>query len=122
MPLNRRWPLEALLSAVREYTRATRRRVSFEYVLLAGINDSPAQARLLARRIEGMLAHVNLIPYNPVPGVPFEPSDERAAQAFGATLKARGIAVTLRRPRGRRIDAACGQLGARHVTANVSRG
>lgn len=113
VPLNRRWPLEALMEAVRTYAAATRRRVSFEYVMLAGVNDAPALARRLADLVAGMLCHVNLIPYNPVPDLPFEPSPEAAVRRFAQILEGRGVPTTVRTPRGRSIDAACGQLGAR---------
>lgn len=113
VPLNRRWPLAELMRAVRTYVESTRRRVSFEYVMLAGVNDSPAQARRLAERLAGLLCHVNLIPYNPVPGLSFAPSEEGAVRRFAAILAERGIPATVRRPRGRAIEAACGQLGAR---------
>lgn len=113
VPLNRRWPLSELMDAVRAYVEATRRRVSFEYVMLGGINDGPLEARRLAALLNGLLCHVNLIPYNPVSGLPFEPSSPSAVRRFRAILAEAGIPVTLRRPRGRAIDAACGQLGAR---------
>ncbi|MEW6048544.1 MAG: 23S rRNA (adenine(2503)-C(2))-methyltransferase RlmN, partial [Bacillota bacterium] len=112
VPLNRRWPLEPLMEAVRTYIRATRRRVSFEYVMLADVNDTPELARELADRVGGLLCHVNLIPYNPVPGLPFEPSPDAAVKRFAGILEGRGVAVTVRMPRGRSIHAACGQLGA----------
>ena len=113
VPLNRRWPLAALLDAVRTYVSATRRRVSFEYVMLGGVNDTPGMARRLADLLTGLLCHVNLIPYNPVPELPFEPSPEPVVRRFARILTERGIPTTVRVPRGRSIDAACGQLGAR---------
>lgn len=113
VPLNRRWPLSELMGAVRAYVEATRRRVSFEYVMLGGVNDGPLHARQLATLLSGLLCHVNLIPYNPVPGLPFEPSSPGAVRRFRAALAHAGIPVTVRRPRGRAIEAACGQLGAR---------
>lgn len=112
VPLNRRWPLGALMQAVRTYVAATRRRVTFEYVMLAGVNDTPAQARRLADLVSGLLCHVNLIPYNPVPELPFEPSPDGAVRRFARLLTGRGVPTTVRTPRGRSIDAACGQLGA----------
>jgi 23S rRNA (adenine2503-C2)-methyltransferase len=112
MPVNRRYPLEALLGAVREYIETSHRRVSFEYVLLQGQNDTPELAAELAERISGMLCHVNLIPWNPIPGTPLERSHRRRVNAFQQVLLERGIACTVRVERGVEIAAACGQLAA----------
>ena len=112
MPINRRYPLAELLRAVRDYTARTRRRVSFEYVLLQGRNDTPELAAELADLIAGMLCHVNLIPWNPIPGAPLERSHRRRVNAFQQVLVERGIACTVRVERGVEIAAACGQLAA----------
>lgn len=114
VPLNRKYPLDVLLAAVRAYLDKTGRQVTFEWVLLEGVNDSIEHAGELAERISGMNATVNLIPYNPVAGVGYcAPSRERC-EAFRDALAKRGITATLRRERGQDIDAACGQL-RRHV-------
>ena len=113
MPVNRKFDMDELLRVVRDLPLSGRRRVTFEYVLLAGENDSPAQARTLARRLEGVAEKIkiNLIPYNPHEGAPFSRPDDRAVEAFQSTLMGQGIEkVMVRRPRGDRILAACGQL------------
>lgn len=110
MPINRKWDLEALLAAARAFPLRSRERLTFEYVLLDGVNDSPEQARELAERIRGLRAKVNLIALNPGPGVAFAtPSDSRVAE-FQQVLIASGVPCFVRRPRGRDIFAACGQL------------
>jgi 23S rRNA (adenine2503-C2)-methyltransferase len=110
MPINRRYPIAALLEATRDYIAKTNRRVSFEYVLLQGKNDSPEQAAELAGRLQGMLCHVNLIPWNPVPGAPLGRSERARVLRFQQALQERGIACTVRVERGVAIAAACGQL------------
>lgn len=112
VPLNRAYPLAELLQACRQYTAATRRRVTFEYVLLRGVNDSLPQARALAGLVRGMLGHVNLIPYNPVPGLNFEAPSPEGISRFARTLQDLGVTVTVRWSRGADIEAACGQLRA----------
>ena len=113
MPLNKKWPIEALLAAVRAYPLERRRRVTFEYVLLAGVNDSLEDARRLARLLRGMPCKVNVIPWNPHPLSEYaRPSDDVIA-AFQAEVKAHGLPAYLRTPRGDDIDAACGQLANR---------
>lgn len=119
MPVNRRYPLAALLDAVRDYLATTGRRVSFEYVLLQGKNDEPEHAAKLAALLRGEagpiglplhLVHVNLIPWNPVPGMPLGRSERRRVLMFQRILRERGIACTVRVERGVSIAAACGQL------------
>lgn len=110
VPINRRYPISELLDACREYVEQTRRRITFEYVLLRGVNDSVHDARILAERLRGLLCHVNVIPFNPVPGTGFERPDAEIADRFVHELVRRGIPATVRRPRGDDIDAACGQL------------
>ncbi len=115
MPINRRYPLADLLAATREYIAATRRRVSFEYVLLQGRNDRPEQADALADLIGGMLCHVNLIPWNPVPGAPLDRPTWGRVLAFQRVLQTRNIPCTVRVERGLAIAAACGQLAGSSV-------
>ena len=113
MPVNRRWPIAALLDAARQFPLAHGRRVTFEYVLLAGVNDSDADADRLPRLLRGIPTKVNLIPWNPFTGPPFErPSAERI-RTFQERVRKGGLAVYIRTPRGDDIDAACGQLAAR---------
>ncbi|MEX2650093.1 MAG: 23S rRNA (adenine(2503)-C(2))-methyltransferase RlmN [Alphaproteobacteria bacterium] len=111
VPLNKKYPLAELIQAVREYPGATNaRRVTFEYVMLKGVNDSPADAKALIRLIAGIPAKVNLIPFNPWPGAPFECSTEAAIAKFARIVNDAGYASPVRTPRGRDILAACGQL------------
>lgn len=113
VPINRRYPLAKLLGACREYITATRRRVSFEYALMEGINDSDEQAHQLADLLRGMLAHINLIPLNPTVDSPYRGSSKTRVRDFSAVLEARGVPTTLRLRRGIDIQAGCGQLRAR---------
>ncbi|MCA3376314.1 MAG: 23S rRNA (adenine(2503)-C(2))-methyltransferase RlmN [Roseomonas sp.] len=111
VPLNRKYPIAELLAACRRYPGASNaRRITFEYVMLRGVNDSEAEARELVRLIRGMPAKVNLIPFNPWPGSPYKTSTSEAIQRFAAILNDAGYASPIRRPRGRDILAACGQL------------
>jgi len=119
MPINRRYPIAALLDATRDYIAQTRRRVSFEYVLLQGKNDRPEQAIALAELLQGMLCHVNLIPWNPVPGTPLGRSDRARVLRFQHELVERGIACTVRVERGMAIAAACGQLAGVPLDAPI---
>ena len=116
VPLNRRWPLQELIASVRRYITITKRRVSFEYAMLNGVNTSEEHAHQLARRLKGLLCHVNLIPYNPTPAYPFERPDERTIEAFASVLRDAGISTTVRYSRGVEIAAACGQLRVEHLT------
>lgn len=110
VPVNARIGIEAILQAADEYVRRTGRRVTYEYVLLAGVNDGPAEAQALGRLLQSRLAHVNLIPMNRVTELPFvEPSAPRTAE-FAQRLQQWGVAVTVRKRKGADIDAACGQL------------
>jgi 23S rRNA (adenine2503-C2)-methyltransferase len=121
VPVNRTWPIAELLEAVRVYVAATRRRVSFEYALMSGVNDSPAQGAALGRLLDrlripgtgGHAAHVNAIPFNPTPGGEFQPPSAAAARRFVAAVAAQGVPASLRVNRGVGIDAACGQLRTR---------
>jgi 23S rRNA (adenine2503-C2)-methyltransferase len=115
MPVNKRWPIAALLEAARGFPLAHNRRVTFEYVLLAGVNDSDADAARLPRLLRGIACKVNVIPWNPFNGPAFSrPSDERVL-AFQSIARAGGLPVYIRTPRGDDIDAACGQLAARTI-------
>jgi 23S rRNA (adenine2503-C2)-methyltransferase len=110
VPINRKYDLSALMAACRALPASRQRRLTFEYVLLAGVNDTPDDARRLATLLQGLKAKVNLLPLNAAPAIPFErPSDERVS-AFAKALADRGITVSVRRSRGRDIRAACGQL------------
>ncbi len=110
MPINKAYPLKDLIKAASDYFDATGRRITFEYLLLKGINDSLLMADKLADNIRGLNAYVNLIPYNPVKEFKFEASDGKSVMAFYSRLKERGINVTLRKRMGDDISAACGQL------------
>jgi 23S rRNA (adenine2503-C2)-methyltransferase len=111
VPLNRRYPLETLMDAIRAYPGLSNaRRVTFEYVMLKGVNDTPAEARALLKLIAGVPAKINLIPFNPWPGSPYACSDWSTIETFAAILNRAGYASPIRTPRGRDILAACGQL------------
>jgi len=110
IPINRRYPLAQLMAACRHYAERTGRRISFEYALINGINDSPEQARQLAHLLAGLFCHVNLIPLNPVPESPYQPSPRGRILAFQAELNRLKVPNTLRVERGVDIRAGCGQL------------
>lgn len=111
VPVNRRWPIRELLDAARDYGRSVGRRVTLEYTLLAGVNDGPADADRLAAFARELPSKVNLIPYNPVPGLPWRRPSADAVQAFAERLYPHAPAVTVRHTLGGEIWAACGQLG-----------
>ncbi|MFS2011353.1 23S rRNA (adenine(2503)-C(2))-methyltransferase RlmN [Azospirillum sp. CT11-132] len=111
MPINRKYPLRDLMEACRNYPGLSNaRRITFEYVMLKGINDTPADARALVKLLEGIPAKINLIPFNEWPGAPYERSTARAIQVFGDIVNNAGYASPVRTPRGEDIMAACGQL------------
>jgi 23S rRNA (adenine2503-C2)-methyltransferase len=111
VPLNKKYKIAELLAACRDYPGLSNaRRITFEYVMLKGLNDSPADARELVRLIRGIPAKINLIPFNPWPGAPYECSDDATIEAFAAILMKAGYIAPVRTPRGRDIFAACGQL------------
>ncbi|HET6379476.1 MAG TPA: 23S rRNA (adenine(2503)-C(2))-methyltransferase RlmN [candidate division Zixibacteria bacterium] len=112
VPLNRKWPLAQLLAAGRRYADATGRRVSLEYVMIDGVNDTLPLAEALAGLARGWRSHVNLIPLNPTPGSRWSGTPPRRVAAFADVLRAADVAVTVRDTRGREIEAACGQLHA----------
>ncbi len=110
MPVNKKWNIKALLDACREYQKVTTRRISFEYALIEGINDSDACAKELADRLRGIMCHVNLIPANPVKENSFKKPERKAVIAFQKKLEGLGVTATIRRTLGADIDASCGQL------------
>jgi 23S rRNA (adenine2503-C2)-methyltransferase len=116
MPVNKKWGLSALLAAVRAYPLDRRRRVTFEYVLLAGVNDSLDEAARLGTLLAGLPCKLNLIPWNPHPGAPFRRPDPEAVARFQAAVKRTGVPAYLRTTRGDDIAAACGQLAATAAT------
>ena len=118
VPLNRKYPLKDLLAACRRYPGASNaRRITFEYVMLRGVNDSEAEARELVRLIAGIPAKVNLIPFNPWPGSAYQPSTNNALHRFADIVSAAGFSSPIRTPRGQDILAACGQLKTESVKA-----
>lgn len=110
MPINKKWNLQALLQACRDYQETTGRRVTFEYILLDGVNDSVEEARELVRLLQGTHALVNLIPWNPIEGVDFKRSRPSHVRAFQEIVEQSGIKCTVRQEKGSDIAAACGQL------------
>ncbi|MFN2531594.1 MAG: 23S rRNA (adenine(2503)-C(2))-methyltransferase RlmN [Pyrinomonadaceae bacterium] len=126
MPINKKWPLAELLTACKEFEKTLRpnERFTFEYVMLDGINDSPGQARQLANLLNrhALKAKVNLIPHNPADPLPYRPSPEETIEEFQTILESKGIHTYVRRPRGRDIYAACGQLAARQDTLTYAIG
>ena len=116
MPLNRRYPLAELLAACRRFPLGSRRRITFEYVLLKGVNDSEEDARRVARLLRGLRCKVNLIPFNPFPGCGFERPDDRTVRRFQQVLLDHHFTAPVRESRGRDISAACGQLREQRST------
>ncbi len=111
VPLNRKYPLEALMAACQRFVRVHHRRsITFEYTMINGVNDGRAQAKGLVRLLNGLPCKINLIPFNPFPGTPFQPSTDEAIYEFQKITRAAGIITTVRKTRGDDIDAACGQL------------
>ena len=121
VPINKKYPLAMLLEACRTYPGASNaRRITFEYVMLRGVNDSPAEAKELVRLLQGIPAKVNLIPFNPWPGAPYERSTEAAIKVFSDIVNAAGYSSPVRTPRGEDIMAACGQLKSDSVKRRKS--
>ncbi len=114
MPVNKRWNIEELLKSCKYYTDITSRRISFEYAMISGVNDSDACATELASRLNGIIAHVNLIPVNDVTGTGYRKSGEDRLRRFTAILERKGITATVRRTLGSDIEASCGQLRRRN--------
>jgi len=122
VPINKRWNIEVLLDALRDYPKASNsERITFEYVMLKGINDSDADAHRLVELIKGIPAKVNLIPFNPWPGAPYERSSNNRINAFSEIVYQAGYASPVRKPRGEDIFAACGQLKSATERARKSR-
>src|SRR5262245_34916426 len=123
MPINKKWPLEELLAACKEFEKTLKpgERFTFEYVMLDGVNDSEEHARQLANLLNRhhLMAKVNLIPHNPADPLPYRPSPEYVVERFKEILESKGVHTYVRRPRGRDSFAACGQLAARHETTNL---
>lgn len=115
MPINRRYPLEQLLDACRKLPIAPRKRLTFAYTMLSGVNDSDEDARRLVRLLHGIRAKVNLIPFNPFPGAPFLSSPRSHIERFRQLLLEKGVHATIRESRGQDVQGACGQLAARFV-------
>ena len=119
VPINRKYPVEDLIAASQGYAQATGRRVSYEWVLLAGVNDTEQDAKELGRLLRRKLAHVNLIPFNPVEDTPYRAPDRAAIKRFKELVEGQGLNVTVRDTRGREADAACGQLHERMMRSKV---
>ncbi len=115
MPVNKAYPTEELLAACRRYYEKTGRRISFEYAMINGVNDTPEAAKILLKRLKGLPAHMNLIPLNHVEESPLKPSTRQAVQLFQNILEEGGIPATVRRTLGSDIDASCGQLRRKYT-------
>jgi len=113
MPVNQKYPIAELMDACSYYCERKKQMITFEYILIGGMNDSPSEARLLADRARNIRAKINLIPYNTVEGLPWKRPSEAVQEEFLAILHHRGIAATIRREKGHDIEAACGQLRRR---------
>jgi 23S rRNA (adenine2503-C2)-methyltransferase len=120
MPINKKWPLDELLDACKEFEKSLKpgERFTFEYVMLKDVNDSDEQARQLANLLNrhSLRAKVNLIPHNPAEPLPYQPSSEGRVESFREILESKGVHAFVRKPRGRDILAACGQLAARSTS------
>lgn len=115
MPINRKFSLEQLIEACRDYLSRTNRRITFEYTLIDGVNDRPIDMDNLIRLLSGMLCHVNLIPFNPIPNSTLRRSGEKRIKEFAAALKEAHIETTIRKERGSELAAACGQLQGKGI-------
>jgi 23S rRNA (adenine2503-C2)-methyltransferase len=120
VPINRRYPVQDLVDAAQAYGAKTGRRVSYEWVLMADVNDTERDAKELGRLLRRKLAHVNLIPFNPVEDTPYRAPDRAAIRRFKEMVEAQGLNVTVRDTRGREADAACGQLHERVMRSKVA--
>ena len=119
MPVNKAYPTEELLAACRRYYEKTGRRISFEYAMINGVNDTPEAAKILLRRLKGLPSHMNLIPLNHVEESPLKPSTRQAVRQFQTILEQGGIPATVRRTLGSDIDASCGQLRRKYTKENT---
>jgi 23S rRNA (adenine2503-C2)-methyltransferase len=115
MPITKKYPLNRLFAAIERYQRTTRNRVTFEYCLIKGVNDTVLHAQMLVKRLRGVMCNVNLIEYNPHPGCGLKPSGRQVIERFAGVLKDAGIETTIRLKMGQTINAACGQLGAKRM-------
>ena len=115
VPMNRRYPVKEIMRACRAYVARTNRRVTFEIALIDGVNNAPDHAEAVVRLLSGLIAHVNLIPLNPVPGIPLRPSPRDRVEKFAEILRNAGVPTTVRLGRGIEIQAGCGQLRARSL-------
>jgi 23S rRNA (adenine2503-C2)-methyltransferase len=115
LPINQRYPLNELMSAIRGYADTTHRRVTFEWALIHEVNDTAEQAQKLTQLLQGLLAHINVIPLNPIQGYEGQATTQKRAQAFKENLEARGVPCTIRIRRGIDIQAGCGQLASREI-------
>jgi 23S rRNA (adenine2503-C2)-methyltransferase len=122
VPINRKYPVRDLVNAAQAFADKTRRRVSYEWVMLAGVNDTRRDAQELGALLKKKLAHVNLIPFNPVDDTPYQAPDRASIKAFKEMIEAQGLNVTVRDTRGREADAACGQLHERVVRSRQAVG
>jgi 23S rRNA (adenine2503-C2)-methyltransferase len=120
VPINRKYPVQDLVDAAQSYAMKTGRRVSYEWVMLADVNDTERDAKEVGRLLRGKLAHVNLIPFNPVDGTPYRAPDRTAIRRFKELVEKQGLTVTVRDTRGREADAACGQLHERVMRSKVT--
>jgi 23S rRNA (adenine2503-C2)-methyltransferase len=120
VPINRKYPVAALVGAAQGYAKSSGRRVSYEWVMLAGVNDTERDAKELGHLLRRKLAHVNLIPFNPVDGTPYEAPSTAGIRRFKEQIAAEGLNVTVRDTRGREADAACGQLHERVMRQRVA--
>jgi 23S rRNA (adenine2503-C2)-methyltransferase len=120
MPVNKKWNIEALIAACKKYPTSPHRKITFEYVMLAGINDSLEDAARVHKLTRGLQCKINLIPFNPHPGSEFKRSDDKTVKEFQHYLVSRGVTATVRVSRGQDILAACGQLRSIFGTARGS--
>ena len=120
VPINRKYPVHDLVAAAQGYGKSTGRRVSYEWVMLAGVNDTQRDAHELGSLLKGKLAHVNLIPFNPFDDTPFHAPDRASIKRFKEMVQAEGLNVTVRDTRGREADAACGQLHERVMRSRLA--
>ena len=120
VPINRKYPVRDLVDTAQGYATTTGRRVSYEWVMLAGVNDTPRDAKELGALLKGKLAHVNLIPFNPVEDTPYRAPERASIRSFKQKVEAEGLNVTVRDTRGREADAACGQLHERVMKTKLA--
>ena len=118
MPINRKWNIEKLMAVLRDFPMEQRRRITIEYVLIKGVNDTQEDARRLVSLLSGLRCKVNLIMYNQSPHLPYEPVTESVMNRFAEVLSRAHMTITIRWSKGREIEAACGQLAAHHFEAS----